>query len=142
MHANRSLAARLRNVRTLALGILTTLAVIVAPVCASLCSAQACASEETAGTCHDMAGMNSAAAAGVMAVHRACQRAELTAVLTKSGPATSLQRQERRSATPFSPEGLATAAAATADTSGAAERRSRRSVPWRDSSLFTAPLRL
>ena len=141
MHANRSLAARLRNVRTLALGILTTLAVIVAPVCASLCSAQACASEETAGPCHDMAGMNYANAC-VMAVHRACQRAELTAVLTKSGPAMSLQQQERRSVTPFSPEGLAMAAAASADTSRAAQRRSRRSVPWRDSSLFNPPLRI
>lgn len=142
MHANRSLAARLRNVRTLALGILTTLAVIIAPVCASLCSAQACASEETAGPCHDMAGMNSATDAGVMAVHRACQRAELTAVLTKNGPAMSLQQQEQRRAAPFSPEGLATAAAATADASGAAQRRSRRSVPWRDSSLFSPPLRI
>lgn len=141
MHANRSLAARLRNVRTLVLGIVTALAVIVAPVCASLCSAQACASDQTAGSCHDMAGMNSATV-GVMAVHRACQRAELTAVLTKSGPAMSLQQQERRSVTPFSPEGLVMAAAASAHTSGAAQRRSRCSVPWRDPSLFTAPLRL
>jgi hypothetical protein len=141
MHLDRLLAARLKNARTLGLGMLTALAVIVAPLCASVCAAQACTSQETAGPCHDMAGMNSASA-GVVAVHRACQRAELTAVLTKNAPTISLQQQERRSATPFSPEGLAAAAAATADASGAAERQSGHFVRWRDPALFTPPLRI
>ncbi|MGB7281353.1 MAG: hypothetical protein WBE13_03745 [Candidatus Acidiferrum sp.] len=133
---------RAQSASAIALALVTVLALLVAPVCGSLCAARNCSAGMSHAHCHDMASMSATSGAQFAAQGKTCAGADLTAVLVMAGDQTFLFREGRITSAPVTISVLLEQGFASLQTSPSRGRPYRVSVSSRDSLRLTTILRI
>jgi len=90
---SKSIPVHSRPGGAIALALVTVLALLVAPICASLCAARSCSPGASREKCHDVASMGAGGGEQFVAPRKACGAPDSSAVLVKSDEQTSFSRR-------------------------------------------------
>jgi hypothetical protein len=125
-----------------AIALVTVLALLVAPICGSLCAAKVCGPSAAQGQCHEMAQAGTNGGATIAAVGKACKTPELSAVISRGDERPSANRQVRTEAAAKAIGDALRLAATGASESPGGWRDARTRLVAADPSLVTTILRI